>query len=160
MSGSNMAIQTWFRRGLLAALAAAAVFLWYTEGADAPKQPIAATPAPTVQRSERIRREDAYEQDVAALQKMLESGAADAATQELAAQKLTMLISEHRNELGLEQALQEAGFENAVVIVQNGAVTVMIAQDMLTGEASAQILALCVAHTDAGAENVRVMAFR
>ena len=78
----------------------------------------------------------------------------------MAAQKLTMLISEHRSELGLEKALQEAGFDNAVVIVQNGAVTVMIPQEKLTEDASAQILALCVTHTEASAENVRVMAFR
>ena len=67
-------------------------------------------------------------------------------------------VAQHQQELGLEAALLEAGYKNAVVLVLGGAVTVMIAQEQLTDNASAQILALCVAHAGVGAENVRIMA--
>lgn len=160
MKETSVRIQSWIRRGMLVLLIASAAGLWWTEGREASTQPLPPTPVPTTSKSERTKREEGYEQDVASLQKMLETGAADEATQELAARKLTELISEHQNELGLEAALQEAGYANAVVIVQNGAVTVMIPQESLNEDTSAQILALCVAHTDAGAENVRVMALR
>ncbi len=145
--------QALFRYLILAALVAAAAFLWVTEGEQA--ETIQPTPAPT--RNERIKREDAYEKDVAALQKLLETGAADEATQELAASNLARLVQEHQNEIGLENALQEAGYENAVVIIQSGAATVIIPQEQLSDETSAQILTLCVAHAQVSAENVRVM---
>ena len=152
--------KTWFRYGLLAVLLLAAGVLWWMDGRGVPEQPApSASPAPQ-QTSQRLKREQAYERDVAALQAMLESGAADDATQQMAAQKLAGLIEEHQSEWGLEEALKQAGYENAVVIVQNGAVTVMIPEEKLTEETSAQILLLCVAHTSAGAENVRVMALR
>ena len=80
--------QTWIRKGVLAALIVAAAALWWTEGRQVPSAKILPTPAPTVKKTERIKRETAYEQDVAALQKILESGAADAATQEMAAAEL------------------------------------------------------------------------
>ena len=51
----------------------------------------------------------------------------------------------------------EAGYENAVVLMQNGAVTVMVPQERLNEETSAQLLELCVVHAGVGAENVRVM---
>ena len=155
-------MQIWIRRGALIVLVAAAGFLWWTEGRYQPRENtlVSQTPVPTIQKDQRVKRESAYESDVAALQAMLESGAADAATQELAAQKLAQLIAEHQNEIGLEEALGEAGYENAVVLVQNGAVTVLIPEEKLTEENSAQILALCVIHAGVGAENVRVMGNR
>ena len=52
---------------------------------------------------------------------------------------------------------REAGYENAVVLIQNGAVTVMLPQGRLNEETSAQILALCVVHAGVGAENIRIM---
>lgn len=149
----------WLRRGLLAVLVLAAGLLWWVEGRQTPAQdelPLV-TPAPTARQNERLKRENAYDRDVAALQAILESGSADAATQELAAQKLTELIGEHEHEIGLETALLEAGYENAVVLVQNGAVTVMVPSAMLNEATGAQILELCVVHAGVGAENVRVM---
>jgi len=149
----------WLRRGLLAALTLAAGLLWWTEGRQmsAQDEPPLVTPAPTNRQEERLKRETAYDRDVAALQAILESGSADAATQEMAAQKLTELIEEHEHEIGLETALLEAGYENAVVLVQNGAVTVMIPEELLNEGSGAQLLELCVVHAGVGAENVRVM---
>ena len=152
----------WLRRGFLAALVLAAAALWWMEGRQQAGQDIqpSATPVPTAYMDERLKRETAYERDVAALQALLESGAAGEATRAQAAQKLTELIAQHQNEIGLEKALLEAGYDPAVVIVQNGAVTVMLSSEMLSTETSAQILALCVAHAGVGAENVRVMALK
>ena len=48
-------------------------------------------------------------------------------------------------------------YEDAVVIVQNKAVTVMLAEELLNEENSTRILTLCVAHCGVGAENVRIM---
>jgi len=145
---------------LLAVLLTAAALLWYLEGrteeSEAP-QPSAA-PALMVQSDMRTKRETAYDKDVAALQALLESGAADQPTQEIAAGKLTEIIAWHQHEIALETALSQAGFEAAVVIAQNNAVTVMIPPEELNEATSSQILTLCIAHTDAGAENVRIMA--
>lgn len=148
------------RWALLAVLAGAAAVLWQMEGRVEQKPPVPATPAPTVQNDVRLKREASYERDAAALKALTENESADAATREMAAQTLTALVEEHQYELGLEAALQEAGYENAVVLVQNGAVTVMLGQDELNDEAGAQILELCVIHAGVGAENVRVMGLR
>lgn len=159
MECKKPAWQAWFRRGLLAVLALAAGILWMIEGRKEPLQQLspALSPAPTVQHDERLKRETAYDRDVTALQALLESASADTATQEMAAQKLAQLIAEHQHEIGLENALLEAGYENAVVLMQNGAVTVMVPQDRLNEETGAQILELCVVHAGVGAENIRVM---
>ena len=44
------------------------------------------------------------------------------------------------------------------VLLQNGALTVIVASSDMTAEASAAILSLCTAHTDIGVENIRIMA--
>ena len=159
MECNKSVFQTWFRRVLLAVLVVAAGILWWTEGRqqNAMEHQPAATPVPTAKQNERLKRETAYDRDVAALQAILESGAASEATQEMAARKLAELIGEHQHEIGLETALLEAGYENAVVLMQNGAVTVMVQQERLNEESSAQLLELCVIHAGVGAENVRVM---
>lgn len=156
----NPVRSAWLRRGILIVLVLAAAALWWLEGRPASEPGVQPTlaPAPTVHGDERLKRENAYDRDVAALQALVESGAADESTREMAAQKLASLIAEHQNEIGLETALVEAGYPSAVVIVQNGAVTVMIPSELLNETSSAQILSLCIAHTDVGAENVRVMA--
>ena len=151
--------QMWCRRVLLVILVLTAGILWWTEGRgqnEAEKQ-LMATPVPTAKQDERLKRETAYDRDVAALQAMLESGAANEATQEMAAQKLAELIGEHQHEIGLETALLEAGYENAVVLMQNGAVTVMVPQERVNEETSAQLLELCVVHAGVGPENIRIM---
>lgn len=149
----------WMRMVVLAALVMVAMIMWRSLGKQENTQPSAptATQMPAAQKNEREKRENAFEKNTAALQALLESGAADQATQEMAAQKLAMLIEEHHNEIGLENALREAGYEDAVVIVQNKAVTVMLSEELLNEENSTRILTLCVAHCGVGAENVRIM---
>ena len=58
----------------------------------------------------------------------------------------------------LQQALNRAGYSPCVVLLQNGALTVIVASADMTAEASAAILSLCIAHTDIGVENIRIMA--
>jgi len=152
----------WFRRGALLALILTAAVLWWMEGRqehEAVDRP-ALSPAPTIFTDERLSRETAYDRDVAALEALVGNETVDASTREMAAQQLSMLIAEHQSEIRLEAALLEAGYHSAVVLVNNGSVTVMVAQDQLTEENSEQILSLCLAHTEAGAENIRVMARR
>lgn len=154
MKKISVSREAWIRWAVLAALSAAAAFLWYLDGPKQQEQPVQ-TPAPAVQTDERVKRETAYNRDVEALQKLSQSE--EKATREHAAEQLSKLIAAHQQEIALETALVEAGFPEAVVIVQNDAVTVMLPQEMLNADLSAQILALCIAHTDAGAENVRIM---
>ena len=162
--------RTWLRRGLLAALLLAALALGAARlwGHSPAGRPVptpsqtggslpAATPAPAAP-SERSAREAAYDKDVAALTALLESGAADADTQAQAARRLERLVADHQTELGLEDALQRAGFAPCLALMQNGALTVVVNAPQLTAEAGAAILSLCAAHSDVEVENIRIMA--
>ena len=71
---------------------------------------------------------------------------------------LDQLVADHQSELGLEEALNQAGYSSCAVLLQNGALTVIVASSDMTAEASAAILSLCTAHTDIGVENIRIMA--
>ena len=157
---------TWLRRGLLAALiAAAAALAWLRLPAPAPSdapEPDASlsagqTPAPAAAQ-ERTARETAYDKEVAALTALLDSGAADGETRAQAAARLDQLVADHQSELGLEETLNQAGYSPCVVLLQNGALTVIVASSDMTAETSAAILSLCAAHTDIGVENIRIMA--
>lgn len=159
---------TWLRRGLLAALiAAAAALAWLRlpalmpsdalPDAPEPSASLSQTPTPAVTQ-ERTAREAAYDKDVAALTALLDSGAADEDTRAQAAARLDQLVADHQSELGLEEALNQAGFSPCVVLLQNGALTVIVASSDMTAETSAAILSLCAAHTDIGVENIRIMA--
>ena len=157
----------WLRRGLLGALiAAAAALAWLRLPAPdaagrrrsrASSLSAAQTPAPAAAQ-ERTAREAAYDKDVAALTALLDSGAADEETRAQAAERLDRLVADHQSELGLEEALNRAGYSPCVVLLQNGALTVIVASADMTAEASAAILSLCTAHTDIGVENIRIMA--
>ena len=150
----------WPRRALLVALIAAAVLaVRGLPETEAPKTPAAPseTPAPTSNASERAAREAAYDKDVAALTALVDSAAADDETRAQAARQLERLISDHQSELGLEEALAQAGFAPCLVLMQNGSLTVIVSSQEITGEQSAAILALCTAHTDVEAENIRIM---
>ena len=149
---------TWLRRGLLAALiAAAAALAWLRLPAPAPSdapEPDASlsagqTPAPAAAQ-ERTARETAYDKDVAALTALLDSGAADEETRAQAAARLDQLVADHQSELGLEETLNQAGYSPCVVLLQNGALTVIVASSDMTAEGTA--------HTDIGVENIRIMA--
>ena len=159
---------TWLRRSLLAALvAAAAALAWLRLPALTPSDVPPDTPEPSASLSqtptpaatqERTAREAAYDKDVAALTALLDSGAADEETRAQAAARLDQLVADHQSELGLEEALHQAGFSPCVVLLQNGALTVIVASSEMTAETSAAILSLCAAHTDIGVENIRIMA--
>lgn len=146
---------TWLRRGLLFGLIAAAGVLlaWQPEE---PAPPPAATPVPIVQKDERAVREAAYDKDVAALQKLLESGAADEATQQQAARHLDELIMAHQSEVAVEEALRAAGYDPALVLMNGGSMTVLLRN--MEEENSAAVLSLCAAHGNVGADQIRLMA--
>lgn len=127
--------------------------------AGARRQPVCRPDARACRRAERTARGDpAYDKDVAALTALLDSGAADEETRAQAAARLDQLVADHQSELGLEETLNQAGYSPCVVLLQNGALTVIVASSDMTAEASAAILSLCAAHTDIGVENIRIMA--
>lgn len=116
-------------------------------------QPAAVEDQPTVKmeaQAERSAREAGYEKDLETLRQL-----AQKEDGELAREQLNKMISSHQSELAIEEALRENGLEDALVIVQNGSVTVIATN--FTKENSAGILALCMAHANVGAENVRLM---
>lgn len=161
-SNKKAAWRVWLRRGLLMALILAAAALAIIQRERPQPAPVpSVTPAPTRQpiaQTERTRREAAYDKDVAALTALLESGAADADTQAQAARRLDALVGEHQAEIAIEEALRQAGFAPCLALMSGGALTVMLDEAAMNAEASAAVLALCTAHTDLGAENIRIMA--
>lgn len=148
----------WLRRGLLGLLLACAGWmLWQGAGTpDAAEPQPTSTPAPTqTAQSERSLREEAYDKDRASLETLLDSGAADEQTRAQAAKRLQQMVSDHQSEIAVEEALRGAGYQPVLVLLQNGALTVM-----LNGENagdSAAIFALCAAHAGISPENIRIM---
>lgn len=136
------------RRAVLLLLLALAgvMFALRPQPAAVEDQPAARTEA----QAERSAREAGYEKDLETLREL-----AQKEDGELAREQLNKMISSHQSELAIEEALRENGLEDALVIVQNGSVTVMATN--FTKENSAGILALCMAHANVGAENVRLM---
>ena len=116
------------------------------------------TPAPTVQAAdERTLREAAYDKDVSALQKLIESKTTDAETRRYAAEQLQKLIDAHQSETAIEDALKKAGYQPCLVLITGDALTVMLDHSRMDASTSAAILSLCTAHTGLGAENIRIM---
>ncbi len=142
----------WMRRGLLLALvcAAAGMLLGNREKPKTVAQP---TPAPTAAPNRRLSREEAYEKDLEALRQLAQAG------DEYAAEQMRQLIGMHQSEWAIEEALLNAGFERCLVVAQKGSITVMVDDEKMTEENSARILALCMAHAEVDAQNVRIMAY-
>lgn len=146
----------WVRRGVLLALLLTASAMGL-RGLEAPHtaQP-RPTPSPAVQ-DERSLRETAYAQDVAALQALADSENADADTRLHAARQLQALVEAHQCEIAIETALKKAGYEPCMVLMTGDALTVMLDASAVDAQSSEAILALCTAHTELGAENIRIM---
>lgn len=158
----------WRRMIILGALlAAAGVLLWRGGGFTVPDTQLdtaAATPAvtakPTVApsaASARSVRELAYDKDVAALEKLIANTSADDAILNQAAAQLAKMVAGHQTELGLNEALEKAGFDPCMVLLQNDALTVTVGASELTATESATILAICTAHSDVAVDNIRIM---
>ena len=152
------ALRTWLRRGILLVLLLTIGWMAfrYPQSDTADERSPMATSAPTAA-DERTLREKAYEQDLLALEKLLQSGAADAATQEQAARRMQRMIADHQSEAAIEDALRRSGFDPSMVLVQNGAITIILKEKQVQADLSASILNLCTAHTDIPSENIRIM---
>lgn len=127
-----------------------------TEGAQdtaATSAPASPTPAPDA----RSAREIAYDKDVATLERLAGNGEADESTRAMAGERLARLVSDHQSELGIEEALRQAGFNPCLVLMQNGSLSVMVSERELSGAQSVTILSVCAAHSDIGVENIRIM---
>ncbi len=103
-------------------------------------------------------RELTYQKDVEALEAVVKNMEAAPQLREDAAAQLARMVAAHQGELAIEEALKAAGFAPCLVVLQNGALTVMVEKSELTAPESAAILSLCAAHTDIGVENIRIMA--
>lgn len=143
------------RRGVLIGLMIlAGVLAWQ----KLPQQEIQPAPVPTslpAKQDERSAREKAYEKDVDTLRLLMNDK--EGTAREQAALRLEQMVGEHQTELGIEEALHAAGYPSACVLMQNGALTILMDQETLTEEVSAAVLALCTAHSDVETENIRIM---
>lgn len=160
--------QAWLRAALLLLLVGACSYMIWQQGTqDAPPpgtllQTPQDTDAPTPQsapmpQSARTLREIAYDKDMNTLTQLTQNEQTDEQTREQAAQRITQMVSDHQSEIGIEEALAQAGFSPLMVLLQNGALTVMVAPDSLAETESATILSICAAHTDIGIDNIRIM---
>lgn len=163
-TGGRKRIGVWCRRGLLAALALAAGTLMWKK---LPARPPAPAPSPTPAHSaapapsdERTAREAAYDKDMAALKELMENEALSADVRSQAAERLSQMVADHQTELGLEEALAQAGFAPCMALMQNGALTIVLSAGEIDGARSAAILSLCAAHTDIAVENIRIMTLK
>lgn len=128
-------------------------------GEPKPTAPIA-TPVPTLppeSLTARQTREAAYEKDMAKLQQLLDDPALAEETRQQAARQMARMVEQHQLELGLEEALTNAGFAPCLVLMQNDALTVAVSASEVTAAQSAVILSICLAHTEVAAENIRIM---
>ena len=143
------------RRMLLIGLVMLAAGLaWQKLPRQEVQPPPVSTPAPAGE-DKRTAREKAYEQDAETLRMLMNDK--EGTAREQASLRLAQLVEEHQTELGIEEALRAAGYSSAFVLMQNGALTVLLDPENLTEEVSAAVLALCTAHSDVEAENIRIM---
>ena len=149
--------RAWLRWGMLAVLLVAIGVMARCYETAEPVEIAAPAPLQTQQPDERSLREAAYDKDIQALENLLQSGAADADTQQAAAARLERMIADHQSELAVEEALNKAGYSTALVLLQNNALTVLLSAHTISAEAGAAILNLCTAHTDIPPENIRIM---
>lgn len=141
-------------------LVAAGLWLW---PALKGREPVAATsaetetaPAASVQ-DEADDRARACERDREALRAIADDEALPDETREEAAKRLTDLVERRQRELALNDLIAALGYAPCLTLEQNGSVTVLLAQDAITEDDSAALLALCLAHMPVARENVRIM---
>ncbi len=69
------------------------------------------------------------------------------------------LIKRMEQELALETQIQGKGFDDAIVSIGDGGVSVVVGKSELTREESNQILAIVVGNTNYSAKQVKVMSY-
>ncbi len=156
----------WLRLVVLAGLVIAAICFAYRAAVpsavpDAPGATVApASPSPedsTAPLTARQQREAAYEKDLAAIRALMEQENLREDTRQQAAAQAAQMVRQHQMELGLEEALVNAGFQPCFVLLQNDALTVAVSAPEVTAAQSAVILSICLAHSDVASENIRIM---
>lgn len=152
----NKKSAAWLRRVVLIVLLLTAAGLAFAQTVPRKAEQPVSAPVSTPEPDRRALREAAYEKDIAALQELMNHSSADEATRVQAGAMLERLIGDHQTELALEKALEAAGCTPKLVLMQNGALTIML-DGQASAEISALILELCAAHADVAAENVRIM---
>ncbi len=143
-------------------LAAAGLLLWLGgngngDAAQPSPSPLPPAAAPSASAPPRDTREAAYDKDMNTLQALLQKENLPEETRRQAAEQITLMTQQHQQEVGIEDALIHAGFAPCLVLMQNGALTVLVNAPSLTAAESAAILAICMAHSDIPAENVRIV---
>lgn len=146
--------------GLL--MAAGFLLLWkpaagVDSGPESTPGPSPRVSAAPVEQSQRSARELAYDKDMEALQELIGREDVDQAVRDQAAAQLSRMVENHQTELAIEEALLEAGYSPCLVVMQSDAITVNLQGAELSGDEGAQVLSICVAHSDVAVENIRIM---
>ncbi len=148
------------RLGILIVLVLAAIVYLVPKSANTHTDSTLISEAPlpsAAPQDARSARESAYDKDIAALERLIGNESADEDTRAQASESLARMIADHHSELGIEEALTQAGFKPCLVLMQNGSLTVMVSERELSGEQTVTILSICAAHSDIGIENMRIM---
>lgn len=118
-----------------------------------------ATPAPVVTAQSSLdERESRYQADIAALERLVAQEKLDEASRADAAAQLRVLVERHQSEAQLTAALRAAGYQDPLVILENGSLTVALTEIELTD--GGRVLSLCLSHAPVEARNVRIITGR
>lgn len=104
-------------------------------------------------------RESTRESEFLYLDAIINSETSSESAKATAEEQKMMLLKRMDQELSLETLIKGKGFEDAIVTIGDGGVTVVVGTEELTVEQSNQILAIIVTETDYKATEVRVLSY-
>lgn len=102
-------------------------------------------------------RNDAYLQEVAALDALVSQEGLDSRTRQSAAAQLQALVHHRECQQALEAALSVTALAPCAAVVTDGGVTLITAKQEITPEDSALVLTLAEIHAGASPSDVRIM---
>lgn len=105
----------------------------------------------------RTRRDAAYADDAAALERLCGQENLSRETREDAAAQLQQMIARREAQSALETALEGSGIAPCMAVVSPGSVTIVTEKDTLSQGESALVLTLAQAHADVPPSGVRVL---
>lgn len=105
----------------------------------------------------RTERDQAHQQDLAALQALLQQEDLDEKTRCDAAERIQALVDAREAQLAVEGALLESSLAPCVAVYARGSLTIVTEKTEITEADSAVVLSVASAHTDAEPGNVKIM---
>ncbi len=102
-------------------------------------------------------RESVRDTEVAYLDSIISSDNSDAETVKDAQDQKIQIVQRMESELTIEGLVMAAGFEDAIVTVQEGSVNVVLKADQISKEDAAKVLEIVRQETGESAQNIKVI---